>query len=736
MPTKVTDVTQLFKKNKPGNALPITNTQLAFESLTSALRGAAPIGEAITVTALSLEGYNSIQESDLDQTVSSLKTTLSNVLGKESAKYNFAQEAAALGGAVLSGAPLRALSSRVATFEQLKGSAPEGTVVVGHHGMPDVIEKRPVSLEAFDNRENRNVAAYGMMYNLQAARQDEFGEAFFPTVTITPDNLGFMTSIKLIYVYDEVKRNVNGALDQFNRRNVLRALVDPSILRDDQTKVIPIYRTGTPATDSSQNFATGIAAYDIEIDKKTQQTAPLAFGKKFSLLGISQTDAILAAGQMDQTDALDPSIRLGAFYIRFGTAGSYFYVKVDASKLPFSEFNAAPQGNTKLMQLNFSNDTILIKSGMKDVTGATIAALDTALTTNEVQLSVGISGKIVLDTSDTEMMAFPVSINKVTTAEGVVLSTASGAGATIKTLMDTAVLVGYDLLAQRTNSNRRNRGQLIDTQVINQLYTVPLRSPISALRPVMDSDANDSSTIASLVTTTYARISNEAVRTLLEARDFLKAFVPNAQSVTETPEYLGVARHLVKAAFIEEPLNVLEKIDSLKSSDRADDVQALLVNKLRDIAARLYNNSYMKIAADSVYEGQAPKPVVIIGTDPYIARYLQVNGDLRTLGDLFECKIVTTQNLNVAGKIFIAFGMNESWTSGTPNPLHFGNMAWKPEIVVAAPSWREGITAMEMTVTPCFRHIINTPVLGVVEVTGIEDIIADKATVNMATVTP
>lgn len=37
---------------------------------------------------------------------------------------------------------------------------------------------------------------YSVAYNLQAAREDEFGEAFFPTIVVMPDEVGYHNSIK------------------------------------------------------------------------------------------------------------------------------------------------------------------------------------------------------------------------------------------------------------------------------------------------------------------------------------------------------------------------------------------------------------------------------------------------------------------------------------------------------------------------------------------------------------
>jgi hypothetical protein len=126
----------------------------------------------------------------------------------------------------------------------------------------------------------------------------------------------------------------------------------------------------------------------------------------------------------------------------------------------------------------------------------------------------------------------------------------------------------------------------------------------------------------------------------------------------------------------------------------------------------------------------AGKPTVIIGTDPVIARYLTISGDTRLLGDAFNFKVVSTLDSRMAGKIVMSFGDETSYTSGVANALHFGNMAWKPELTLMMPATRNGANAMELTVQPMFLHVVNLPVMAYIEVSGIEAVISGKVTIN------
>lgn len=695
-------------------------------------RGAFVTG-AVAASAISLEGLSDQRvQLELQTAVENLETMIQNsVKGiKGYANLSVSQEEAAIAAGVAAYA-IKPYMARDVSAASLTRFANDNTVVIGHGKSSGMMDGRSVDMQAFDEKENKNAMVYSVAYNMQAARQDEFGEAFYPTVIVTPNNIGFNISIRLMYVYDEVRRDLSGSLNKFNRKNVIKAVIDASILRNDQTKIVPVYRKSEPAAaqDSDRYFSAEVGTTSIMVDGHPVTTGALSVGKKFSLLGISQTEALLTTGVQDQTDSIDPSIRLANIYLKIkgsvGGVDTYNVMRFSVDKLPLSDFNAAPQGNTQLMQLNFSSDSLYLTKDKLAVDGSP-ATLLANLGTNTVRLAVQLFGSVILDRGDTQVTASPVEVAKVTDDSGNILDTQSGVGRTVASIFDGAEVVGYDLIAYRTNSNRRQRGQLIDTQYMNYLYTVPPLPPITALRPVGETETNDSALLSALITTTHVRTSNAAVTALLEARNFLREYTNTKDGINDAPEILGVARYLVTPAFLEETLDCETNLDSLNTSDRTVDLQNLIQNKLRDMAFRLYVSSGYKAAADALYDGAAPKPCLIIGTDPILSRYLTLNGDLRLVGETIDYKLVSTLDSRMAGKIIFSFGMESSFNSGVPNPMHFGNMAWKPELTLMMPMIRNGSNVMELTVQPSFRHVTNLPIMGTLDVKNVHAVIAAK----------
>ena len=736
--------TQLFgNKSRFGQATLATGLDNLVSSIQQQLNvhGSSFASKQMAGAAMSLESIDSVTAVELGSSVQSLNVALESIL----ANTGMMRASDKTLGKGVTQSQITAATVAGIVAGDIRGfiSAPIKRDVLAQEGMSfispnsgaggDYFDGRmQAALEAYDEKENKNAVVYSVAYNLQAARQDEFGETFFPTVVVTPDQVGFAVSIRLISVYNEVRRQITGNLDNFGKRNIIQAVIDPTILRNDQTKIVPVYRDESKAhfVDSAL-----LAPRDVLLEGETITTSAFALGKRFSLLAISQTAALLETGLMDSTDSLDTSVVLAALYMQVGAGAQAEVFKFNTNRLPTSTFTYAIQGNYRQMNLAFNNSSLQVNKGTKHVDGSSSVIL-APITVGEysVRLNVAVSGSVNLETAETTAFASAVNVVRITDKDGTDVSLIAGAGLAIVALFATAQMVGYDLDAQRTNLNRRMRGQLLDTTFYNQVYAVPLRSPITVPRPLTVGDVNDSSDLAALITATHIRTSNAAVDELLRVNDILSEYVNSKDGLADTPEILGIARYLVQPFFEHVDIDVAAEINSIRSFERASDIQAVLVNQLRDMAYRMYRDSGYKAAADALAGGMSQVPTIIIGTDPVISRYLTVTGDLRTLGNDFNVKIVSTLNLRMTGKIVMTFGEFGGGNEGVPNPMHFGNMAWKPELTLVLPLHRNGANSKELTVQPSFIHITNLPIMASMNVAGISDVATKKASIDFRNV--
>lgn len=705
---------------------PETNAVALTTALVQAAQGQRLGSEVAGKLFISQEGLNDANIVEVQTATSRLVAAVASAAKvAKLSDLTVAQEAAAVTAGLVASAPREFLAQRGVDSNAVAQLArSQNMEFIGHEAIPGASDSRQVSLEAYDNRINTNSVSYSVSYNMQAARQEPCTEMFFPTIVLSDQSIGFNVATRLLLTYSANQRAASGALNNFGRKNIIRAIVDHTILAADHTRLYPVHRN-SGGNDSSANFATGISPATIVVDGQNINTAPLKIGATFSLLGLSQTDAQLAQGLSDETDAIDPAITLDAIYVSLTEGATTEYFRLSTADLPTADFNQAPQGDVRLMNLGFSNSDLALTATTKTVSGAASTIL-ADIGTNIVRLKATLYGSVHTQLGDTSVMAAPVAVAKIANSVGQEVSLTGAAGQTIITALGTMAVVGYDLKAYKTNSNRATKGNILDSQTLNYLYTVPYLPPIMAQRPVMESDANDGQLVADLVTATRFQCSGSAITAMKRTRDLLEAYATQPDVVRTQPKLFGAASHLVTPVFLDGAIDCTTDLQNLTEAGKIADLTALLVNKIRDLAARAYVSSNYGPASNAYFDGQAPETTVLIMTDPTIHRYLTIAGDTRLTGDQFKYMIQPCFDARLQGKIWFSFGHAEALTSGAIDPLHFGNMAWRPEMTVLLPMTRNNRQSQELTVTPSYRHVTHLPIFMELTVANIDAVLGAK----------
>lgn len=666
----------------------------------------------------SMESLSETRRQELANLDSQLNTELTSMegLADQFKPTPAGIEASKIAG-ILSGDPSRFLKQDVT--RPLSSVSMEGhdATVVQQHGLGYTVDSRAVSMEAYDQTELRNLTVYSKVYNLRAGNQDEFSGGFFRAVTVPPDEAGYAVSINIVRVMNETKREVSGKAFDPGFKNIIHALIHDHIIRNDQTKLIPIVRT-----DSESSFydVTEMVPQMIKHDGEDIATSGLAFNKQVDLLGLSQTAATLAVGPMNQTDAIDSGLTLDALYMKVGTGAGAEIIKLNTFGLPESNFFAPPQGDYRDMILSFDSESVGLLNKIVTYTGADSVHLKPILDDDlVVRLKLTVNGRVNTFTGSISLSNGPVGIASVfDSATGNYLAAGNPKYDQVVTLLQDAALVAWTVDGYRTNSNLRTRGQLLDTTYRTQIYQPKLRSPITVARPQTAQEVADATDIASLLTATGIMTTNEGVAALFRTATILRNHVSRNEPIDSMPTVLGIAHGPVRAVYEYEAIDVKERINSLATHQKAVDAQHVLINAVRDAVFKAYVKSGYKPCADALHGGRAPKPKVLIGTDPEIAGWFMIHGDSRTLGAEFDYEVVSTVNARMAGKIFVTF-VSGNEENGRPDPLTFGNMAWKPELVVALPLHFQGENSKQIMVSPCFTHVVNLPILMEFDVTNL-----------------
>lgn len=583
----------------------------------------------------------------------------------------------------------------------------------------DYVEKMAPAMEAFENSNLTDFIGLSMMYNLKTARQDAFGEGFYRTVVLTPDNGGADVSIRSQLVLNHFLHNTKGDYQDFKQKRLLEAAINYKILADESTTLVPEIHSGNKELFVSESV---VAPRTIDLGNRTVTTSPLLFGKRVNLIGLGQNTLVKIAGQADNTDSLDRTTALKSVYLQKGDGD---VLRFDTENMPRAAFFKPPQGLAREQELNFRNSSIQINSKSLDHLG--LPFTDPILRQivdgdYVVTLNMTITGDVNVEKGNAEVSAMPITISGIVNAAGENLDlTASPAKELVAQLADLTPL-GWEPAARLSNANRRLRGLQLNSSEYTERYPVMLGAPFSMPSPL--AEQRDASDIDLLVTAARLRNSNNAVTQLIRYTDNLARwkFLADEMPANDLlPEVEGIARFLVRPWFRETVLDLRKVVVSLKSHERVLDIQAALVNVLRnDVYDAIIESNYQ--TALDAYTGYSGESIhVRIGTDPKINRFIVVPGDSRTLGDGVEFDKVTTMDARVRGEIYWTFVRN---TEGL-DPLNSGSMLWIPELISHVNVARNDAQIREAMVQPRSRHVNHLPIWGKVKVEGLAEVLSE-----------
>lgn len=586
-----------------------------------------------------------------------------------------------------------------------------------------------VAMEAFDERPLREFLPYSIAFNIYASRQDEFSEAFYPTTVVTPDQGGIDVTVGRMLVFNQVNHQVTGTPANFAKQNLLDAVVDNTILQDELTRLYPVV-SASPSNAASFVATSIVAASNVTVGGVTFQTAPLLAGQDLDLLGLSQSAALIGAGVIDNTDSIDARVNLSDLYLAFPPSGSPAVqgpgIKFEVDQLARNSFVKTPEGNYREMGLQFRTQGLVVNANTKAVDGSTVTQFAAIASNNyTVFLKVNVDGRINTEIGTVNVYASPVSVYAIVDSNGASIDMTSGTGATIVSNLAGLYVAGYDLRAYRTNSNRRSRGLLLDTTYETERYTIPLGSPLSAPSPITQN--RDASDLKALITAARIRNSNNAVSALFRYADALYAYMTGPQAPSDWNPYdmgiQGMGKFLVHPFYEQHTIDLTLAINSIQSAEKAFDISATLVNCIRDVAYRMYQQSHYQAALDALTGDPSLRPILLVGTDQVLARHLIVAGDTRTFGTVFDShKLVVSQDQRMHNKIVITFMRPDAQG---PDPLSFGTHAWVPELTSSVMVNRNGSTIKEAMVQPRTLHFNNLPVMAVLTITNLDVVLSE-----------
>lgn len=664
------------------------------------------------------------------------------VASNEDFKVSEAQIASAKMIAAVATDPARAFEKM--TAPQIIANKP-GQYVVSSEAMnvegylPSEDVKAVISQESFDGQQLNNAIYFSIAYNLGASVQDEFGETLYPTIPVSPTESGVSVSLEYVSIMREYLRDKKGTpvvdADVDNYIPVVKAMFDPSVFGVDTSALIPVFRQ----SENEDVFVSDAKYVDDTTTLQAITTAPLKFNKAIDILGVSQTDDMLAKGTMDNTDAVDRAVSLTKVYIELGTKGdgtaatAKEIIAYDVSGAASKRFFAPPQGHYKLLVCNFKlSGAALNTSNTKKIDGSASDILASGEANTNIMLQFQINGELNTESGVVDLTAGEIRLLGVRNANGELVDEAEEAYTKAQKIVEGAKLVGYVLDAKRTNTNVRTRGVIVTNQMFSYLYPVPFRSGVTCIKSLVDYNGkeNDANRIAAQSQTTGFIISNLAVSTLVNHVESLRAAKDNGALATLKHE--GIGSKFTKPYFSEESIDLADVVDSLESNKRDDDVRSNLLQRVNNIAMDMIINSWYGPAFQVFKGNTGSKITIVIATDPNIARLIVRNGESEfEYGDRFKFKVVSTYNELMKGRIIIVPTVLDANKNTTPDPLNFGFCAYTPTIVYEVSKTTNGAVAGELNTIPRFLHVTNLAIAGVINISDVANVFS-KIALNTA----
>lgn len=702
------------------------------DSIGDVLRTSAVKEFSVSTEGFSNDAYTSAFDDDLEKTRESLRVAFSTANAKTTGEVgevtisDEALNAAAIVSMACSSDKAYRTYANMALDPTVVST--KGVTVIEPSSNPSLgysVEAHTPSFEAFDARALEELRSTNVMFAFNAAIQDEFGEAFFRTTTLSPDGTGLEVSIRRTVVMQEVRHPETGNVIDFRQRNLLDALTEPSLLINEATRIYPRVIVGDAESEKHFVDAAIIAPYEtIGANGAIITTAPIRVNERINLLGAGANER--TPGTPDQTDAIDHAVTVTTAFFRVKTAAGESIIKVNTKAFAQNGFQKSFEGNNRRIALDFPMNAIFLNKDTLDVNtqepAEALAFLGTAPYEDvTLQFETRMSGEGNLTYGWLDVNGSKARIKSARKVNGPSDYDVIRDEATLAALGEQFLefeLVGYEVKAYYANTNKRFLGLLIDSLEERYRYIVPLLPPISVQTPITGTATQTD--LSGPMNAQRMTNSLNAVTKILEVRDLLREVVPHidyGDDSTEVAAIEGFARTMIRPYLFDEKINLADVVQSLTSGDRVTNISAALVNLIRYGNATMYTESRYQPALDAFNGTAGSRPTLVLGTDPRIASYLIVNGDPRLVGLGIECKVVVSYDYRMRNQIV---GSYVRPNVSEVDVMSFGAFAYMPELLTTA---QYPVNQSNTTVTQVQNrnlHVVFLPLMMWIEVEGLE----------------
>jgi hypothetical protein len=567
---------------------------------------------------------------------------------------------------------------------------------------------------------------------------NEFDRALYPSIAIEALSPGFQYTIRYPAILDaNARQNINGSvMSPLIDNALIPKLYKPGLYDTEVTKVVPNYIVGV----NDKEFI-GACSYVTSANGAPTTTAPLALNVKTSLIGLSIPDSELTSGSPSLSRTLSPAISLQRVYFKLTGANSAVeYLFDDVSGKGGGDFVEATGTtvDTKDMRLSFKDQVFVINTSKTTKhTGEKSAILAALPAGYVIQIGYGLSGDI--NTASGTQMYSPfgnLEILSVTNPAGDVIVSSSAEFISIADALSVNLsLAGCTLNANYSNLDLSGIGRLIRMTSFSRRYGVNTRTGLALIEAVFDNNGPDADLIDSLSAQNGMQMHSEAVEHLLFTVNKMKAAKTNGEAAFQTAFNTPVSPHrpFYNPYFETGTLDLGAAVNTLRSSEKMVDMRAALVNSIRPAITNMLINSGFMIAHQQIHgENQPIRLTIAIHSS--LAMLLELGHDDIAISDNVIVNVVSTLYDTMRDTVVIVPSATTVETSGEPSITNWGVRLVCPPLIIPV-GQRTGMTTKTSVVKTAqniqrFSHYVTAPVMHLIELTGVNEALAQKTVFN------
>lgn len=592
-----------------------------------------------------------------------------------------------------------------------------------------------IATESFDEKVTDQWRYHSYAIAMSAAKQTEFGALWYRTQMLTPDNAGFILSIRRNMCWDGFQQtDLSGKAVENTKVNINVGLLEYAVTETETVDLYPVVRPG----DNDAYFIdpTLVTPWDEPRQGTVFKSNFLAFTGTDggNLINLGMTPDRLAKGTPNNTDSLDSYVAIGKVVLEVTGAGGAKEAFVwDTEGTPEATFLAARETNFRNSDVRFWPRAMKLTPETKtaaDVASVLLKPLQDA--GYELDLGFNVDGRVNHEFGNYEITAANTAVQKVYATSGVdnalvevpkddTAVKAALAGLTFK-------VVGWYPVTRLTNINQLERGKLIDSDMMKFGFMIPTLSPICIQKPAVVDDEKTYPKMEAMQAYYRLQIRNASVTSLLNRAETLRKYLGNDRphALESVPQVEGLGQYYTKSYYLERDIDVLAELNSLRSEKKVPDIQGLITSIMQESISR----ADLLTGYSSVLEqefGSNVKPHVAIGTDPRLPLYIMTQGDDRTLGTKYDFTIATVSDLRMKDTILMSFTLpNQS----DIHPMDFGILGMIPEYITNFAMIREQRVANEIRLTPRYRFFHFLTIMIKLNVKNLEAAIASRTAIE------